>query len=141
MIDIFYLNKSNLASFFIIFFIYSIHLIHLGSRKSKNEINENINEPYILRDFRGQVVEFHPIQYNPATKVLRVYTNIEIQVYSENDNSVNPFIRDKQPDTLDNEFKNIYESHFLNFDTSTEDVSMVHKLTRMLEPYYYGIAK
>ena len=31
--------------FFIIFFIYSIHLIHLGSRKSKNEINEYINNP------------------------------------------------------------------------------------------------
>ena len=31
--------------FFIIFFIYSIHLIHLGSRKSKNEINKNINNP------------------------------------------------------------------------------------------------
>ena len=31
--------------FFIIFIIYSIHLTHLGSRKSKIEINNQINEP------------------------------------------------------------------------------------------------
>ena len=32
--------------FFIIFIIYSIHLTHLGSRKSKIEINNQINEPF-----------------------------------------------------------------------------------------------
>ena len=51
-----------------------------------------LNEPYILRDYRGQVVEFHPIQYNPSTKILRVYTNIEIKVSSDNNFVVNPFI-------------------------------------------------
>ena len=29
--------------FFIFFLIYSIHLVHLGSRKTKTEFNNNIN--------------------------------------------------------------------------------------------------
>ena len=76
-----------------------------------------LNEPYILRDYRGQVVEFHPIQYNPVTKVLRVYTNIEVQVSSNDDNFVvNPLIRNREIEKIDNEYKNIYGNHFLNFD-------------------------
>ena len=47
-----------------------------------------LNEPYILRDYRGQVIEFHPVQYNPVAKVLRVYTSIEVKVFSTNDNLI-----------------------------------------------------
>ncbi len=42
--------------FFIIFIIYSIHLIHLGSRKSNNEINENINNP-INNLYRANILD------------------------------------------------------------------------------------
>ena len=52
-----------------------------------------LNDPYILRDYRGQVVQFNPIQYNAFTKVLRVYTNIEIQVTSNQELAINPFNR------------------------------------------------
>jgi len=31
-----------------------------------------LKEPYILRDFRAQVVQFFPFSYNPFTKVLRI---------------------------------------------------------------------
>ena len=41
-----------------------------------------LNDPYVLRDYRGQVVQINPMQYNPVTKVLRIYTNIELQVSS-----------------------------------------------------------
>ena len=42
--------------FFIIFLIYSIHLIHLGSRKTKIEFNNNINQP-INNLYRADIVD------------------------------------------------------------------------------------
>jgi len=75
-----------------------------------------LNEPYILRDYRGQVVQFNPIQYNPITKILRVYTNIEIQLTSSQEPALNPFNRTNELKKIDNEYKNIYTNHFLNFE-------------------------
>ena len=75
-----------------------------------------LNTPYILRDYRGQVVEFHPVQYNPITKTLRVFTKIEVLVSTDNGSVVNPFERVKEIEKIDNEYKSIYSSHFLNFD-------------------------
>ena len=68
-----------------------------------------LNEPYILRDYRGQVIEFHPFQYNPVTKTLRVYTNIEIKLSSDNNLVVNPLIRVRELEKIDNEYNNIYD--------------------------------
>ena len=34
-----------------------------------------LNDPYILRDYRGQVVQINPFQYNPVSKVLKIYSN------------------------------------------------------------------
>ena len=40
----------------------------------------DINDPYILRDFRGQVVQLNPFQYNPVNKVLRVYNKVILKL-------------------------------------------------------------
>ena len=32
----------------------------------------NLQDPYILKNLRGQAVDFYPIQYNPIQKILRV---------------------------------------------------------------------
>ena len=37
-----------------------------------------LRDPYIVRDLRGQTVVVYPLQYNPVTKVLRVYTDIDL---------------------------------------------------------------
>ena len=42
--------------FFIFFLIYSVHLIHLGSRKTKIEFNNNINQP-INNLYRADIVD------------------------------------------------------------------------------------
>jgi len=75
-----------------------------------------LNDPYIIRDFRGQAVQFNPVQYNPITKVLRVYTNITVEVVSDNQNSINVFNRNRSLEKIDNEFNNIYNNHFVNFN-------------------------
>ena len=76
----------------------------------------SLREPYILRDVRGTAVVVYPLQYNPVTKVLRVYTEITVEVYSTGMDDVNVLNRENLPDTRPREFQNIYQSHFINTD-------------------------
>lgn len=39
-----------------------------------------LGTPFILRKTRGTTVKINPFQYNPVTKVLRVYSNIRVSV-------------------------------------------------------------
>ena len=69
--------------------------------------------PYILRDLRGQTVEFYPFQYNPVQKILRVYTNILAEVYEDGISQVNVF--DSQRSGVvkySNEYKSITKTIF-----------------------------
>ncbi|SVB25782.1 uncharacterized protein METZ01_LOCUS178636, partial [marine metagenome] len=43
----------------------------------------NLQKPYILKNIRGITVDFHPIQYNPIKKVLRIYHQIKVEVTTE----------------------------------------------------------
>ena len=47
-----------------------------------------LNDPYILRDFRGQVVQVNPLQYNPVTKNLKLYTDITLKIEFTGLNSI-----------------------------------------------------
>ncbi|HHH79837.1 MAG TPA: gingipain R, partial [Thermoplasmatales archaeon] len=76
-----------------------------------------LREPYILRDLRGQVVEINPVQYNPVTKQLRVYTDIIVEVYPAAPGEINVYERTKPLTKIDRDFRSIYERHFLNFDS------------------------
>jgi len=72
-------------------------------------------DPYILRDFRGQVINFYPFQYNPITKVLRIYTSIEIELNHSSQTGVNEFIRNKELTNVVEEYHHIYSRHFVNY--------------------------
>jgi len=81
---------------------------------------ENIVElemPYILRDFRGQIVKINPFQYNPVEKTLRFYTEITVEIYSTETDTINCITRTELPSKIDTDFKQIYSRHFLNFNT------------------------
>jgi len=74
-----------------------------------------LREPYILRDVRGTAVVVNPIQYNPSTRVLRVYDHITVEIASVGPGKVN--VLERRPNArMDAEFQRIYERHFLNFD-------------------------
>ncbi len=75
-----------------------------------------LRDPYILRDVRGQVVEINAFQYNPARQVLRVYTNLTVQITSAGVGGENVLMRSRALTHLDPTFKAIYGRHFLNFD-------------------------
>lgn len=80
-----------------------------------NEIG-GLREPYIVRDFRAQTVLVQPMQYNPVTKVLRVYYDITIEVAENGTSTINTLPSDKQANNIDGTFHNIYSRHFLNYD-------------------------
>ncbi len=75
----------------------------------------SLRDPYIIRDFRGQVVEIYPIQYNPVKKQMRVYSNIEVKIYSDGTDIKNCISRNSWPEKIDYDYKEIYSHHFINF--------------------------
>ena len=74
-----------------------------------------LQEPYILRDFRGQVIVFNPFQYNPMTETLRFYTAVTVEMYPVGLDTVNCLIRNEPLEKIDSAFTQIYSTHFLNF--------------------------
>ncbi len=78
-----------------------------------------LSDPYILRDYRGQTINFYPFQYNPLTKKLRIYSELTVELV-ENKNvisTINVFNRTKLKEKVNSEFDNIYKNHFLNYST------------------------
>lgn len=79
-----------------------------------------LREPYILRDFRGQVVMVNPCQYNAVTKTLRVYLSITVQISADDQPAVNALLRNTNLEQKSNAvFSEIYAGHFLNLKKDT----------------------
>jgi hypothetical protein len=78
---------------------------------------ENIVElgaPYILRDCRAMAVTVHPFQYNPRTRILRVYTDLTIEVRESGTEAENVKLRSSvAPNKY---FSRIYQNRFINLD-------------------------
>ena len=79
-----------------------------------------LRTPYILRDFRGQTVVVQPFQYNPITKVLRIYTDVTVKVSATNEIGTN-FLKKtvKNNKKISCEFTEVYKQHFLNYSTNS----------------------
>jgi agmatine/peptidylarginine deiminase len=75
-----------------------------------------LGEPYILRDFRGQVVRVNPFQYNPVTGILRVHHSITVEINTIGTDTRNVFIR--SGDGYARELENIYHNRFINFSAT-----------------------
>jgi hypothetical protein len=79
-----------------------------------------LQEPYYLRDFRGQVVTIHPFQYNPGEATLRFYNDITIEITPTKQittNSITQYSLAK----VDSDFLSLYERHFINFNSGKYD--------------------
>jgi len=73
-----------------------------------------LNEPFIMRDVRGQALYVFPVQYNPVTKILRIYSEITVTVnYTENE-GVNEFVTQKRHSAIEPEFNAMYNRLFIN---------------------------
>ena len=81
--------------------------------------NVDLYEPYIIRDFRGQNMAVYPFAYNPVSKTLRVYYDLTIEMYKVDDNGVNVMkARKSNTIKMDQDFKSLYERHFINYEAS-----------------------
>ena len=78
-----------------------------------------LRAPYILRDLRGQAVVIYPLQYNPQTNTLRVYSDIEVKVTTAGTDGENALYRSESKRSLSREYNNIYEDLFLNYANDT----------------------
>ena len=79
----------------------------------------SLGDPYIIRNIRGQSVIINPIQYNPISKVLRIYNRIVVEI-NESKNKLNKEVKNSiQRFTSEikssKEFDNIYNNLFINF--------------------------
>ena len=76
-------------------------------------------DPFIVRDLRGQTIIVSPFQYNPVTKILRVYHEVTVELVQENENGINPLIRKDSEIRIEEEWAQIYSKEFMNFDAIT----------------------
>ena len=92
----------------------------------------DLYDPYILRDFRGQNIVVHPFAYNPATKTLRVYYDLTVELYSDRSEGENTKERLSKTLKLNEEFKTLYQSRFINFETALNRYTPVNETGHML---------
>jgi len=73
-----------------------------------------INETFIMRDVRGLSLFVYPVQYNPVTKTLRIYSEITVTVNYTETKGENEFTTQKRHASIDPEFNAIYSGLFIN---------------------------
>lgn len=76
-----------------------------------------LQQPYIIRDLRGQAVWVYPFQYNPVTKELRVYSEIHFKVKADGTSSVNALSRTAPLSKVNASYAGIYRHQFVNHNT------------------------
>ena len=76
-----------------------------------------IGEPFIVRDYRGESVSVRPFQYNPITKTLRVYTQLDIKISSNNETGKN-VLKSSNTKKINSEFEQLYKRLFVNYSSN-----------------------
>lgn len=75
-----------------------------------------LDQPYILRDFRGQNILVFPFAYNPITKTLRVYTQLTLTMCKTGNNGANAKLSRKAGLTkMAPETDAMYGQRFVNY--------------------------
>ncbi len=100
--------------------------------------SENIllDVPYIVRDLRGQTIQFNPMQYNPAEEKLRICKRIVVEVFNDYSlQAVNPFIRNNPLEAVDKDFNEVYKSLFINYGIGEFDYTTLEETGRLLIIY------
>jgi gingipain R len=75
-----------------------------------------LGRPYILRNYRGQAVYFHPFTYNPAWGILRAAESITVKIKPGGVSTVNTLDVPGSKKKVPHVFERIYKNHFINFD-------------------------
>jgi Peptidase family C25./Propeptide_C25. len=73
------------------------------------------NQPYIIRNVRGQNFHIAPVQYNPVTKTLRVITSLQIKINYTGTSNINTLPANHRITSIHEYEEQTYLSHFVNF--------------------------
>ena len=76
----------------------------------------HLDQPYILRDFRGQNILVYPFAYNPIKKTLRVYTQLTLSIHTTGEKGDNPKLSRKSNQLrISHETDAMYQHRFINY--------------------------
>ncbi|MCD6162501.1 MAG: hypothetical protein J7K40_08825 [candidate division Zixibacteria bacterium] len=95
-----------------------------------------ISEPMIIRDFRFVNTIVYPVQYNPVTREMRVYTSIEYELVYEGLDDRNVKIR--RDDNISEAFLPIYKNIFANAEEVLSDYNVIRGGYLILTPENYN---
>lgn len=84
-----------------------------------------LDEPYILRDFRGQNILVYPFAYNPISKTLRVYTQLTLTMRQVGEKGSNPKLGRRSNMKLSPETEAMYSHRFINYKAGAAKYSFV----------------
>jgi hypothetical protein len=77
----------------------------------------DLQQPFVMRDARGQAVWIQPVQYNPVQKVLRVYSRLTLRVYPVGGTGINEMQPARQR-PASRIFQQMQQKLFANYDRS-----------------------
>jgi len=97
-----------------------------------------VREPFILRDYRGAVVEVMMAQCNPVTGVLRVYSEVTVEIANAGPGEINVIENRDETAPIIPEFEEIYRSRFINYNQTIGRYSPVGESGEMLIITYDG---
>ncbi|MBK8193903.1 MAG: T9SS type A sorting domain-containing protein [Lewinellaceae bacterium] len=72
-----------------------------------------LKQPFVMRDVRGQALWIYPVQYNPVSKTMRVYTGITVRVHHTGGQGVNE-LSGATARARSLGFEQLYQNTFLN---------------------------
>ena len=75
----------------------------------------DLQQAFIMRDLRGQALWIYPLQYNPATKMLRFYSSITVRVYQTGGQGENELKHNRERD-LSRPFQQLNQKLFSNYE-------------------------
>lgn len=89
-----------------------------------------LGRPYVMGHYRGQSVQFFPLQYNPVTHVLRVYHDIQVAISPTAAVGENGLPSATHPvNRFDDER---YQSHFINYSGVADRYQQIDEIGNML---------
>ncbi len=81
------------------------------------------DDPFILRDIRGTSIKVNSFRYNAKQNILRVYTQVDVNISDNNTKVTNP--KTKVSATILREMDAMYKSIFVNYsNNSKEDLTV-----------------
>lgn len=93
-----------------------------------------LGDAFINGQFRGQTVYFHPVQYNPISRKIRVYSSIEVEIHPLNHEGENP-LPATLPSSTNALMQEVYANRFINYNNSADRYELINEIGSMLVIY------